>query len=55
MIAASAVWFFAYLYPALGIGMLKLFPTRLLVITTVWGAVEIAVAGIAGAWAYTEA
>ena len=34
--------------------VIKLFPEGLIVLTTVWGLVEVVIAGIAGAWAYTE-
>jgi pimeloyl-ACP methyl ester carboxylesterase len=53
--AALTVWGLAYLYPNLFITIMNLFPTRLMVIATVWGLVEMVIAGIAGAWAYTEA
>jgi hypothetical protein len=53
--AAATVWFLAYCYPNINFGILGLFPTRLLTISTLWGLAEMVVAGIAGAWAYTEA
>jgi hypothetical protein len=55
VLASLAVWLLAYLYPNVFIAITNLFPTRLMVIGTVWGLVEIVVATIAGAWAYTEA
>jgi hypothetical protein len=52
--AGSAVWFFAYLYPSAGMALMHMFPRRLIAIGLVWGLVEVIVATIAGAWAYTE-
>ena len=53
--ASLVVWGLAYLYPNLSTIILGLFPTRLMIIATVWGLVEVLVAGVAGAWIYTEA
>ena len=53
--AALTVWFLAYLYPTLFFLVLHIFPVKALIISAGWGLVEILVAGIAGAWAYTEA
>ena len=53
--AALAVWFLAYAYPTAFMMVMQLFPRRPMVIGVVWGLVEIVVAGVAGAWAYTEA
>jgi hypothetical protein len=52
--AALTVWALGYLFPNVGMGVMGLFPARFLVIATIWGLVEVIVAGIAGAWAYTE-
>jgi len=53
--AALAVWFLAYVYPSVFIMVLKIFPVNAMVISIVWGLPEMVIAGIAGAWAYTEA
>ncbi len=53
--ASTLCWGLGYLYPNLIFCVLKMFPESLIVITSVWGLVEVVVAGIAGAWAYTEA
>jgi len=53
--ASLVIWGLAYLYPNLTFIVLGLFPTRLMIIATVWGLVEVLVAGVAGAWIYTEA
>ena len=53
--ASLVVWGLAYLYPNVSTMILGLFPTRLMIIATVWGLVEVLVAGVAGAWIYTEA
>jgi hypothetical protein len=53
--ASLVVWGLAYLYPNVTTIVLGLFPTRLMIIATVWGLVEVLAAGVAGAWIYTEA
>ena len=53
--ASLVVWGLAYLYPNVSTMILGLFPTRLMIIASVWGLVEVLVAGVAGAWIYTEA
>jgi hypothetical protein len=52
--AALLVWGLAYLYPNLFMIVTGIFPRDMMVIATVWGLVEIIIAGIAGAWAYAE-
>jgi len=52
--ASSLVWALSYLYPNLFMVIAGIFPTNLMVISTVWGLVEANLAGVAGAWAYTE-
>jgi hypothetical protein len=53
--AASLCWGLGYLYPNLFFYVLNLFPRNMIILTTLWGLVEVIIAGIAGAWAYTEA
>ena len=53
--AALTVWFLAYAYPSALLGIMQIFPADLTVIGVVWGLVEMIVAGVAGAWIYTEA
>ena len=53
--ASSLVWALSYLYPNLFMVITGIFPTNLMVMATVWGLVEANLAGVAGAWAYTEA
>jgi hypothetical protein len=52
--ASLAVWFLAYVYPSMFILVLHVFPTTPTCISVIWGLPEIIIAGIAGAWAYTE-
>jgi len=52
--AAATVWGLAYLYPSIGMGMMGLFPARLVVIGTIWGLVEVCVAAVVGAFFYRE-
>ena len=53
--ASAIVWGLAYLYPNLFMIIIGLFPQGMMVLATIWGLVEITIAGIAGAWLYTEA
>ena len=52
--ASLAVWFLSYVYPTAFMWVINVFPRQELVISIVWGLPEIVIAGIAGAWAYTE-
>jgi hypothetical protein len=52
--AALIAWALAYLYPTVGQAQMGIFPTRLLVIGTVWGVVQLVIAAMAGAWLYKE-
>jgi hypothetical protein len=52
--AGLAIWGLAYLYPTLFFLAMKLFPTRLTVISTVWGLAEVLIAAVAGAAIYKE-
>ena len=52
--ASLTVWGLAYLYPNLFIMIMNLFPRRMMVIATAWGLAEVLIAGIAGAWLYSE-
>ena len=47
-------WGLAYLYPNLFMIIINLFPRDMMVMVTVWGLIEIIIAGIAGAWAYKK-
>lgn len=53
--ASTLCWGLGYLYPNLFFYVMNLFPRDMIVLTLVWGLVEVIIAGIAGAWAYTEA
>ena len=52
--ASALVWGLAYLYPNLFMYILDIFPRGMTVMATLWGLAELIVAGVAGAWAYTE-
>jgi hypothetical protein len=54
MCAAMAVWFLSYAYPTAFLMLTHVFPRKAMAISVVWGLPEIVIAGIAGAWAYTE-
>jgi hypothetical protein len=54
VIAGLAVWFLAYLYGGVGLVLMGFFPGGLAAFTLAWGAVEIVIGAIAGAWAYRE-
>jgi pimeloyl-ACP methyl ester carboxylesterase len=53
--ASTLVWGLAYLYPNLFFLIIDLFPRGMMVLATIWGLVEVTIAGIAGAWLYKEA
>jgi hypothetical protein len=52
--ASALCWGLGYFYPNLFFLAMDLFPPNLIVLSSIWGLVEVIVAGIAGAWAYTE-
>ena len=52
--ASLAVWGLAYLYPGLLFIVMNLFPRNMMLICFVWGLGEVVIAGVAGAWLYTE-
>jgi hypothetical protein len=52
--AGLFVWVLAYFYVSAGQAPLGIFPTRLLIIGTVWGLFEIPLAAFVGAWLYKE-
>ena len=52
--AALTVWFLSYVYPTAFMMVMHVFPRKAMAISVVWGLPEIIIAGIAGAWAYTE-
>lgn len=54
VIAGIALWLFAYVYAAFAMGLMGLFPAKVMVITTIWGLPEVVIASIAGAWLYKE-
>jgi hypothetical protein len=55
LIAGIAIWLLVSVWANLSAAAMGLFPTRLLAIVTVWQAIEIPLATLAGAWYYREA
>jgi hypothetical protein len=53
--ASLTIWGLAYLYPNIFMIVMNIFPRGMMIVATIWGAVEIVIAGVAGAWAYPEA
>ena len=53
--ASTLCWGLGYLYPNLFFYVMNLFPRDMIILTSIWGLVEVVIAGVAGAWAYTEA
>ena len=53
--AGLLAWFCVYVYSGIINGMILQVPANFLVIALVWGAVQYALAAIAGAWLYKEA
>lgn len=55
IVAGVVVWFLAYFWPSLGMGVMGFFPARLLTIAVVWELAEVILAALAGGWFYKEA
>jgi hypothetical protein len=53
--AGVIVWALAYLYPSIGMGVIGFFETGTIAFATIWGLVELIVAGLVGGKLYTEA
>lgn len=53
--ASMLVWGLGYLYPNLFMIIINIFPRDMMMMATVWGLMEVVVAGIAGAAIYKEA
>jgi len=53
-IVGVVVWFFAYLYGAIGLVLMGFFPGKVTAVATLWGLPEIILASIAGAAVYKE-
>ncbi|RMF58171.1 MAG: hypothetical protein D6748_09500 [Calditrichaeota bacterium] len=54
ILAGEVVWVSMWFLGFLGYGISGLFPMDLVFITIIWGFVELAIAGLAGAWLYKE-
>jgi hypothetical protein len=52
--ASALCWGLGYLYPNLFMYVMNLLPRDMIVLATIWGLFEVLVAGVLGAWAYTE-
>jgi hypothetical protein len=52
--ASTLCWGLGYLYPNLFFYIMNLFPRSIIIYTSIWGLVEVIIAGIAGAWLYQE-
>jgi|SRR5215472_8608821 len=54
VLAGFVFWIIGYVLPSLGFSAAGLLPTRLLIIGTMLGLVEVTLASVAGAWLYKE-
>ena len=54
IVSGLIVWFFAWLWNNGGLMAMGTFPTKLLMIATIWGFFQLPIAAIAGAWLYKE-
>ena len=52
--ASALCWGLGYLYPNLFMYVMNLLPRDVIVLATIWGLFEVLIAGVLGAWAYTE-
>ena len=55
IIAGIFAWFAVYIYCGIINGVLFGMPMNLMIMVSVWGLVEYAIAAVAGAWLYKEA
>ena len=55
IIAAIVLWFLAYFWPSLGMGLMGFMPMKLLSVGVVWGLAEVIIAALAGGAVYKEA
>jgi len=52
--AGATVWFFAYVYPSVGMIAMGMFPAGTAVLALGWGLVEVLAGAALGAWLYQE-
>jgi hypothetical protein len=52
--AGLVVWTLAYAWPSLSAIPMDVFPARLLLISMIWGLLEVPIAALAGCWFYRE-
>jgi hypothetical protein len=52
--AGAFVWFFAYVYPSVGMGVMGMFPMASLAMSLGWGLAEVLAGAAAGAYLYQE-
>ncbi len=52
--AGAVVWSFAYLYPSLSIMVMGVFTAGMVMLSVLWGLVEILAGAVVGAWLYQE-
>ena len=50
--AALTVWLTVYLYTSVWLGLLNIFPWRLMILGSIWGLGETVLAALAAAWIY---
>ena len=55
IIAAIVLWFLAYFWPSLGLGLMGFVPVKLLLVAVPWGLIEVIIAALAGGAVYKEA
>ena len=52
--AGMIVWFLSFAYGSIGWMAMDLFPKAIFIYSVFWGAIEIAIASLLGAWIYKE-
>ena len=55
IIAGIVLWFLAYFWPSLSMGLMGFMPMKLLLVSVVWGLAEVIIAAVAGGAIYKEA
>lgn len=54
IVAAALIWFTAYVFPGVSQVAMGLFPAQVTAVALLWGAMELAIAAVAGASIYQE-
>ena len=54
VIVGLVIWLVSWVFVLIPMAIIGMFPTRVVIITCIWGLVEAPLAAVAGAWVYRE-